>query len=171
MKFKILGNLIIHSIEWLEENIKLIHRKKLLKGIHKNPCNAKMNVNDVLVITHYGFNSNLIPFVYADSEQGIIINSKMKEIIDQRTFSSDALNAMLWHEYGHIINADRHIKLVRNNKGHIAEFEADDYAIMNGYGLGMVEILEWYSQYLNEIGKELLRFRINRILYGNLDLV
>ena len=78
---------------------------------------------------------------------------------------------MLWHEYGHIINADRHIKLVRNNKGHIAEFEADDYAIMNGYGLGMVEILEWYSQYLNEIGKELLRFRINRILYGDLNLV
>ena len=166
-----LGNLIIHSIEYLEKRIKAVHRRKVLGSIKKRPCHAKTTINDMLVITHYGFNSNFIPFIYADSEQGIIINSKMKDAIDQGVFSKDALNAMLWHEYGHIINADRHIKLVRSNKGHIAEFEADDYAIMNGYGLGMVEILEWYSQYHNEIGKELLRFRINRILYGDLDLV
>lgn len=168
---KRLGNFITSSIEYFEERIKLVYRRRYLNSIIKKPCNSNVIINDALIMFHYGFNSNLIPFVYANSEQGIIINSKMKDAIDQGVFSKDALNAMLWHEYGHIINADRHIKLVRNNKGHIAEFEADDYAIMNGYGLGMVEILEWYSQYLNEIGKELLRFRINRILYGDLDLV
>lgn len=169
MKLKALGNLIIHCTEWLEENIKLTHRKKLLKGIHKNPCNAKMSVNDVLVITHYGIQFSFIPTVYANTEHGIIINSKMKEIINQRTFSSDALNAMIWHEYGHLDQVDRHLAMVRSGRGDLAEFEADDYAIKNGYGLGMIEILEWYKRYHDGIGQQLLQYRINRILYGELD--
>ena len=44
-----------------------------------------------------------------------------------------------------------------------------DYAIKNGYGLGMIEILEWYQRYHDGIGQQLLQYRINRILYGELD--
>ena len=169
MKLKALGNLIIHSIEWLEENIKLIHRKKLLKSIHKNPCNTKMNVSDILVITHYGVEYNCIPMIYANTEHGIIINSKMQELINKKFFSSEMLNAMLWHEYGHLDRMDHHLIIIRSGKGEIAEFEADDYAIKNGYAFGLIELLEWYSQFFDDKGKQLFKYRINRILYGELD--